>query len=115
MLFVQIGVCYVERCEDSGPHTSSLSFHELSLIQALEEMGLVWVVPRSLHELFAAAIGRELGRRGGIFWTMIVHYIFWSVWLERNRSIFYNLEESFEEYWDKIKIRVSRWIGKHIA
>lgn len=74
-------------------------------LRNLEEMSLVWAVPRSSHELFVVDLGCDLGRRGIIFWTAVVHCICWLILLERNRNIFDNLEESVEECCDKIKIR----------
>lgn len=74
----------------------------------LKEMGLVWKLPRSTHELFDADLGCDIGMRGGWnFLRVIFHCICWSIWLERNRWIFHSLEESIEECWYKIKIRAS--------
>lgn len=81
--------------------------------RALEEMDLVWVVLRSSHKLFVTYLGREVGMRGRIWWTVVVHCICWSVCLEMNKKIFDNLEKSVEEYCDKIKIQASSWIEKH--
>lgn len=50
-----------------------------------------------------------------MLWTVIVHCIYWSVWLERSRRIFDSLEECWlKDCWDKIKIRTSSRIEKHV-
>lgn len=58
---------------------------------------MVWKVPRYTHELFTVDLGRDFGRRGRIFWIMIVHCICRSVWLEQNRWIFDSVKESIED------------------
>lgn len=82
--------------------------------RALEEMRLYWVVPKSTQVLFASNLGDLLGKRVRIFWNAVIHGICWFVWLERNRRLFENFEESNEQCWEKIKIHISTWIGSHI-
>lgn len=90
-------VCVVsERDTESRSFAYLLFFHEVSLVQNFggDRFGLGMVVPRSTHELFGADLRCDLGRKGRIFWTVIVHCICWSRWLDRNRRVFSNLEES---------------------
>lgn len=60
-------VCVVrERDTKSRSFAYSLFFHGCHWF--LKEMGLVWKLPRSTHELFDADLGCDIGMRGGIFY-----------------------------------------------
>lgn len=78
-----------------------------------EELGLMWVVPRSTRKLFVLDIGLDIGKRGSIFWSVRVRGIFWLILLERNSRIFDDIAELAEEWWEKIKFKASVWISKH--
>lgn len=39
--------------------------------------------------------------------------VIWSIWLERNKTIFEDVEESVEDVWSKIKFRLPWWITGH--
>lgn len=116
MCSISVLVCSMqERDGISESHVFFFCSYTISLwARALGELGLVWVVPRSTRDLIALDLGRLLENKGRILWTVVVHCICWSVWLERKRRIFEDIEESIDECWDKIKIRTFTWTWKSL-
>lgn len=55
----------------------SCPFMSFLWFKALTELGLIWVSLRSTRDLFAADLGRDLGRRSRTFWVVVVHCLCW--------------------------------------
>ena len=81
--------------------------------RVLNELGLSWTKPWSLVDLFSLNLGSYISKRGKVFWRVIVQAFCWSLWLERNRRILENREETLEEEWARIKFRVAWWVSNH--
>lgn len=60
-------MCVVLDEMENQDHLLIRSFTNALWFRALEEMGLVWVAPRSLSDLFEVDLGCDLGKRDRIF------------------------------------------------
>lgn len=60
-----------------------------------------------------SSIGPPFGKKDNVLWRMIVHAVCWSLWLERNRIIFEEKEESLDEIWFKLKFTIAWWSVNH--
>lgn len=78
----------------------------------MQELRFEWIFPKKAHDMFLLEPGLPNRRKIRFLWFVIVHCIFWSVWLERNNRIFNDLAESNDEFWEKIKFRVAIWTTK---
>ena len=76
-------------------------------------MGAQWIMPHAAADLFRCNIGGFINTRGHVFWSVIVQAMCWTLWLERNRRIFEDIEESLEDVWDRFKFRAAWWVSKH--
>lgn len=68
-----------QKVETKNHLLTQCHFTSFLWFKALTKLGLVWVSLRSIRDFFAADLGRDLGRRGIIFYVVIVHCIYWLV------------------------------------
>ena len=69
-----------------------------------------WLTPSSCKELFTLGQGFPLSKRGKILWKVAVYATLWAIWLERNKQIFEEAEETSESIWDRIRLWVAIWV-----
>ena len=87
-------------CTKNNESTDHLFLHcDFSLrmwSNILKEFGLKWVIPRSSTELLSLGQGFSLTKKGNIVWKVSVTATLWVIWLEQNKRIFEEVEESLE-------------------
>ena len=81
--------------------------------RVLNELGLSWVKPQAVVNLFSLNLGSHISKRGKVLWRVIVQALCWSLWLERNKRVFEDCHESLEDVWDRVKFRVAWWVSIH--
>ena len=62
----------------------------------LKEFGRDWVTPRSSLELLSLGQSFFLNKKGRTLWKVATTVTFWAIWLERNKRIFEEVQESVE-------------------
>lgn len=69
------------------------------------------MTPQTIKECFLLNMGTSNNDKRKHVWRILVHVMVWSIWLERNKRIFEDIEESVEDLWSKIKLRLAWWIN----
>lgn len=109
VLFVQIGVCYVDKRWRLKPirlfivlfrFVFGLKHWRSSASLCISKINLGFIRDGSRS---------WLGEEEYNFWTVMVHCLSWSVLMERNSRIFEDQEDSIEECWDKVRNVYSKW------
>ena len=62
----------------------------------LQAFGIHWVMPGSVTGLLSCWY-QWLGKHNSNIWNLIPGCIMWTVWLERNRYSFENMEKTLDE------------------
>ena len=65
------------------------------------------MVPRSSKELLKLGQSLFLNKKGKMLWKVETIATFWAIWLERNKRIFKDVQDSIESIWDRIRL----WVG----
>ena len=76
----------------------------------LKEFGTEWVIPRSTKDLLTLGQGLSLTKKGKTCWKVAVSATLWAIWLERNKRIFEETEETIESTWNRIRLWVTIWL-----
>ena len=79
------------------------------LSKILEWWGVKWAIPGSVGSLFLWWVGTKFKKKEMVLWNIIPLEVLWSIWKQRNDSIFNGSLVDFEELCDVIKIRIALW------
>lgn len=74
---------------------------------------MAWTMPQIIADCFLSSNGPLFGKMGEVLWRMIVQAVCWTIWLERNRRIFEDKEETVVETWAKLNFMLAWWIVNH--
>ena len=61
------------------------------------------MTPRSSTELLSLGQSLFLNKKGKKLWKVATTTTLWAIWLERNKRIFEEVQESIDSMWDRIR------------
>lgn len=77
--------------------------------EIMMEAGIDWVFPRCLWDSFLSWKVRKLSPRSKVLWSLVFPSVCWTIWLDRNQTIFENHAELAYNIFRKAKDLLCFW------
>ncbi|KAL7224433.1 hypothetical protein ACSBR1_025812 [Camellia fascicularis] len=72
--------------------------------------GIQWVMPGSVSGLLNWCTGIKLKKQEKMIWIATPLAVLWSIWKQRNDSIFNNAQVDLDGLCESIKVRIALWV-----
>ena len=116
------GRCLANRCFLCGEEEESIDhiLIQCSKARVLWELlftlfGVSWVLPYSVRDTLCGWSGFNMGKKRIKVWKAAPSCIFWAVWKERNRIVFYNEELSIHRVKNSFVCNFWSWTKLYIV
>ncbi|XP_028113957.1 uncharacterized protein LOC114312000 [Camellia sinensis] len=117
ILNANVDVCYVF-CKEEEETINHVLLHcpRVWLIWSyfVRRWGWQWASPGSVQSVIQWWSGCSMTKLEKKLWSVIPYAIFWSIWKQRNDSVFNGVEPNFLALCESIEVRIALWIKSYV-